>query len=177
MADIKKDIEAFEAYVRDEQRKLKTRADELQNYNASSPEYKTKEAELARTQSELQVQIGLKRKEFLEQEARVYYRVYKEIEQSVAVTAQRYRIGIVLRFNSDEMKEDDRASVLQGVNRAVVWHSGLDITPQTITDLNRRPFNPNEKPAGPGAAAPSAATPPRSAAGPGATGPLVPKSR
>ncbi len=168
MGDIKKDIEQFEAYVRDEQKKLKTRAEELQGYNATSPEYKSKEGELARLQSELQVQIGLKRKDFLEQEARVYYRVYKEIEQSVAVTAQRYRIGLVLRFNSDEMKEDDRASVLQGVNRAVVWHSGLDITPQTITDLNRRPFNPKD-----GQIAPGPTPPPRNAAG----GPLVPKAR
>ena len=168
MGDIKKDIEQFEAYVKDEQKKLKARADELQQFNAGSPDYRTKEAELARLQSELQVQIGLKRKDFLEQEARVYFRVYKEIEGSVAVFAQRYRIGLVLRFNSDEMKEDDRASVLQGVNRAVVWHGSLDITPQIIADLNRRPFNRDEKPAG--AAAPSTAT------GPGPR-PIVPGTK
>ncbi len=170
MGDIKKDIEQFEAYVRDEQRKLKARADELQGYNATSPEYKTKEGELARTQSELQVEIGLKRKDFLEQEARVYYRVYQEIEQSVGVFAQRFRIGLVLRFNSDDMDENDRASVLQGVNRAVVWHGNLDITPQIITDLNRRPFNPNDKPAG--AAPATTAQPP--AGGPVSRGPVIP---
>jgi Skp family chaperone for outer membrane proteins len=167
MGDIKKDIEQFEAYVKDEQRKLKTRAEELQQFTAGTPDFRTKEAELARLQSELQVQIGLKRKDFLEQEARVYYRVYKEVEGSVAVFAQRYRIGLVLRFNSDEMKEDDRASVLQGVNRAVVWHGSLDITPQIIADLNRRPFNRDEKPAG---AAPSTAT------GPGPR-PIVPGTK
>jgi Skp family chaperone for outer membrane proteins len=159
MADIKKDIDAFEAYVRDESKKLKARADELPQYNAGSPEYRAKEGELARMDSELKVQIALKRKEFLEQEARVYYRKYKEIEQSVAIFAQRYRIGLVLRYNSDDMKEDDRASVLQGVNKAVVWHGNLDITPQIITDLNRRPFNPNEKPATPGAAGPTTPAP------------------
>jgi len=165
MGDIKKDIEQFEAYVKDEQRKLKTRVDELQQFAAGSPDFRTKEAELARLQSELQVQIGLKRKDFLEQEARVYYRVYKEIEGSVAVFAQRYRIGLVLRFNSDEMKEDDRASVLQGVNRAVVWHGNLDITPQIIADLNRRPFNRDEKPGG---------ITPATATGPGPRPPVVP---
>ena len=172
MGDIKRDIEAFEAQVREDQRQLKAGVDELQQYNASSPDYKTKEADLARRQSEVQVKIGLKRKDFLEQEARVYYRVYKEIEQSVAVFAQRYRIGLVLRFNSDDMQEDDRASVLQGVNRAVVWHGNLDITPQIITDLNRRPFNPNDKPAGAAAAPGTAAQPP--AAGPVSRGPVIP---
>jgi Skp family chaperone for outer membrane proteins len=180
MADIKRDIEQFEAYVRDQQKTMKAKAEELPNYNATSPEYKSREADLARQQSELQVKIGLERKNFLEREARVYYHIYKEIEKSVATFATRAPIGLVLRFNSDDMKEDDRASVLQGVNRAVVFHAGLDITPYIIADLNRRPFNPNEKPAGPGiptagAAAPGAApsVPPRTATGPGAR-PVVP---
>lgn len=171
MGDIKKDIEQFEAYVRDEQRKLKTRVEELQEFTATSPEYKTKEGELARTQSELQVQIGLKRKDFLEQEARVYYRVYQEIEQSVAVFAQRYRIGLVLRFNSDKMEENDRASVLQGVNKAVVYNNGLEITKPIIEDLNRRPFNPKDAEDKPGT---PTATSPGPAPGPIARPPVVP---
>src|SRR5262245_33876062 len=101
MNDIKRDIEQFEAYVKDQQKALKAKADELPNYNASSPEYKSREADIAKTQSELQVKIGLQRKEFLEREARVYYQIYKEIEKSVATFAQRARIGLVLRFNSD----------------------------------------------------------------------------
>jgi len=180
MGDIKRDIEQFEAYVRDQQKTMKARAEELQGFNATSPEYKSREADLARTQSELQVKVGLERKNFLEREARVYYHIYKEIEGSVKTFATRARIGLVLRFNSDDMKEDDRASVLQGVNRAVVHHEGLDITKWIIEDLNRRPFNPNEKPAGSGIptagpAIPGAAAspPPRTATGPG-TRPVVP---
>jgi len=179
MNDIKRDIEQFEAFVRDQQKSIKAQAEELQSFNASSPEYKSREAALAKAQSELQVKIGLERKNFLEREAKVYYKIYKEIEGSVKTFAQRARIGLVLRFNSDDMKEDDRASVLQGVNKAVVFHQGLDITPFIIEDLNRRPFNPNEKPAGPGlptvgAPAPGAATQPpqRSATGP--SRPIVP---
>jgi Skp family chaperone for outer membrane proteins len=136
MGDIKKDIEDFEAFVRKEQGNFKAKADELQTFKPSSLEYKQKEEELARVQSDLQVKIGLKRKEFLEQEARVYYRVYREIEQAVGLFSQRNRIGLVLRFNGDEMKEDDRASVLQGVNRAVVYQQNLDITTFIVQQLN-----------------------------------------
>jgi Skp family chaperone for outer membrane proteins len=147
MNDIKKDIEGFEAYVREEQKKFNTAREALANYTPSSQEYKKKEEELALTQSKLQVDIGMKRKEFLEQEARVYFNVYKEVEASVAMFAQRYRIGLVLRFNADEMKQDDRNSVLQGVNRAVVFQQGLDITEHILRDLNA------------GAATPGAQTP------------------
>jgi Skp family chaperone for outer membrane proteins len=150
MGDIKRDIELFEAYVRDQQKTMKARMEELQTFNATSPEYKSRETDLARLQADLQIKIGQERKKFLEREAGVYYHIYEEIEKSVGTFATRARIGLVLRFNSDEMKPDDRASVLQGVNKAVVFHSGLDITKWIIEDLNRRPFNPNEKPAGPG---------------------------
>jgi Skp family chaperone for outer membrane proteins len=168
MADIKKDIDQFEAYVKGEQQKLKTRAEELQQYTPGSNDFRTKEAELARINSELQIIIGQKRREFLEQEARVYYRIYQEIEQSVTTFATRAKIGLVLRFSRDEMKENDRPSVLQGVNRAVVYHQGLEITIPILEDLNRRSFNPNAVPAGTGGASPPAA-----AVGGGAAGTLA----
>jgi hypothetical protein len=137
MNDIKKDIEGFDGYVRSEQTRFNTLREQLQTFKSGSLEYKNKEEEIAKLQSDLQVKIGLKRKEFLEQEARVYYYVYKEIEQSVASFSSRNRIGLVLRYNGEEMKEDDRASVLQGVNRAVVFQQNLDITDFIIVDLNR----------------------------------------
>jgi len=165
MLDIKNDIEQFEAYVRKKQGDQKALADALQQYNASSPEFKQKEEELARQQSDLQVEVALKRKEFLQQEARVYYRVYKEIEQEVGTFSARNRINLVLRYNRDDMKEDDRASVLQGVNRAVVFQQGLDITEPILVTLNKG-TNPPPTTAG------NVQPPDRNAAGPR---PVVPR--
>ena len=160
MQDIKKDIEDFDTFVRGEQTKMKTLAEQLQSFKAGSLEYKQKEEEIARMTSEMQVKIGLKRKEFLEQEARVYYHVYKEIEQSVHTFALRNRIGLVMRYNGDEMKEDDRASVLQGVNRAVVYQQGLDITSFILEDLNKGTVTPTNgaapRPTGPQIPTPTA---------------------
>jgi Skp family chaperone for outer membrane proteins len=138
MADIKKDIEDFDAHVKNETAKLKAMGEQLQAYRAGSLEYKAKEEEAARLTSDLQVKVGLKKKELLESEARVYYNVYRELEQKVAVFAQQNRIMMVLRFNSDDMKEDDRNSVLQGVNRAVVYyHPQLDVTELVLFELNK----------------------------------------
>src|SRR5262245_31730547 len=89
MNDIKNDIKQFEAYVNKKQTDFKALGEALGTYNAASAEYKQKEEELARMQSDLQVEVGLKRKEFLQQEARVYYRVYREIEQEVRTFAER----------------------------------------------------------------------------------------
>jgi outer membrane protein len=164
MLDIKTDIEKFEAYVRKKQTDFKSLGEALGTYNAGSQEYKQKEEELARLQSDLQVEVGLKRKEFLQQEARVYFRVYKEIEQEVRTFAERNGINLVLRYNRDEMKEDDRASVLQGVNRAVVYQQGRDITELILKSLNGTTQPP--------ASVPTGGQPDRNAVRPG---PIVPR--
>lgn len=137
MTDIKTEIDQFEAQVRERQRALRAKGEGLANYKAGSPEFRKLEEELARTESDMKIEVGLKKRELLEQEARVYYRVYKEIEQEVAVIASRFRIRLVLRYNAEEMKEDDRNSVLQGVNRAVVFQQDLDITNDVLAVLNQ----------------------------------------
>ncbi len=118
----------------------------------------------------------MKRREFLEQEAKVYYGIYREIEDSVAVFAERNRIGLVLRYSGDEMKPDDRASVLQGVNRPVVFQRNLDITQHVLNQLNAGATMPAgaagvAPPASPGVALP----PERNAARP--AGPIIPQGR
>lgn len=138
MNDIKKEIEDFDTFVKGEQQKLKTTSEQLQQFRPGTTEYKQREEYLARMGSELQVKIGLKKKEFLETEARTYFQYYREIEQSVANFARLNKISFVLRFNSEDMKEDDRSSVLQGVNKAVVYYNpSYDITNYILQDLNR----------------------------------------
>ena len=90
-------------------------------------------------------------------------RPLSEVEQTVAVFAQRNRINLVLRFTGDEIKQDDRASILQGVNRPVVYQQGLDITDHILGLLN---------PPGQTTAAPAGTVPPRTA-----TGPTIPQAR
>jgi Skp family chaperone for outer membrane proteins len=153
MLDIKTDIEQFEAYVRKKQGEFKSLGEAMGILAPNSPDFKKKEEELARMQSDLQVEVGLKRKEFLQQEARVYYRVYKEIEAEVKTFAERNAIHLVLRFNrEDDMKEEDRASVLQGVNRAVVFQQGRDITELVLGKLNAGTTKPPTTPGGAGPA-------------------------
>jgi len=136
MNEIKQAIEQYDAFVREETKKLATTKEKLAQFNQSTPEYKRLEEEGARQSSELQIKVQLKRKEFLEQEAKLYYDTYREVEQTVTVFAQRNRISLVLRFTGDEIKPDDRNSILQGVNRPVVYQQGLDITEHILSLLN-----------------------------------------
>src|SRR5262245_52835132 len=84
MNEIKKDIEAFEGQIRAEQEALAKRGEGLKSFSPTSPDYKNLEEQLARAGSEMQVKVGLKKKEFLEKEARVYFDVYQQIYSAVA---------------------------------------------------------------------------------------------
>jgi Skp family chaperone for outer membrane proteins len=138
MMGLKKQVEELDASMRNEQKRMLQMRDDLQSYAAGSPQYKAKEEEMARLQSDLNVQMALKRKDFVEKEARVYFETYNEVYEIVASVADRNGIGLVLRFNSEDMKAEDRGSVLNGVNRAVVFQRNLNITKMVIDEVQRR---------------------------------------
>ena len=136
MNDMKRDIDAFDAAMRDESQKLQKKQESMMSFTPASTEFKKLDEELAHLKSDFQIRVQAKKREFLEQEARVYYGIYREVEDMVASFAQRNRIGLVLRFTADDMKPDDRASVLQGVNKPVVFQQNLDITQHVLNQLN-----------------------------------------
>jgi len=175
MNDMKRDIDAFDAAMRDESVKLQKKQEAMVQFNPSSNEFKKADEDLAHLKSDFQIRVQAKKREFLEQEARVYYGIYREVEDAVASFAQRNRIGLVLRYTGDEMKPEDRASVLQGVNKPVVYQDRLDITQHVLNQLNAGATMPtNSGVVPPTGAGPGQIQPPvRSATQP--TGPTVPR--
>jgi Skp family chaperone for outer membrane proteins len=138
---LKKDMEAFQAFARSEDTKLRDRAEKLKStYQKGSPEYKREEEAITRQASELQLQGATKQKDLMEREAKVYYNVYNEVATAVATFADAQRISLVLRYNSDPINPDDRNSVLAGVNNMIVFQRNLDITNIIIEEVNRGTF-------------------------------------
>ncbi len=138
MDRVKADVEASDEQFRERAKDVETRVKRLATYKSDSTEYKTLEEETARLQAQIQADVTLKRKEFLYKEANVYYAIYKEIQKEVKAFADNHGIGLVLRFSADEINSTDRTSVLQGVNRAVVYQRNLNITYDILDRLQRR---------------------------------------
>lgn len=134
---IKNDIKAFETDMQNQQKTIKDKAEQLKNFNPTSPEYKAIELEATRFSVDLQAQARLKRKDILEKEARQYYDAYNEIQQAIQRVCDRYNIGLVLRFDREQIDPNDRASVLKGVNRAVVFQRKLDITDHVLAEMRQ----------------------------------------
>jgi Skp family chaperone for outer membrane proteins len=138
MDDIKKDFDDFEGYARQQQDVIKQKTDQLKTLPPGSPEYRTMEEQIAEMHTKLRLDIGRKQKERVEQEAKVYFNAYREIELEVNRFADRYGIDLVLRFSSDDMDPAKPESILQGINRFVVLQRNLNITNHVLDELNRK---------------------------------------
>lgn len=151
MEEMKREVEAFEASLRDRGKQIEQLRNQLKAYNSGTPPYKQVEEQIAKVAAEGQAQTQLKRKDFLEREAKIYYSTYMEITRAVEQFAERNNISLVVRFNSAPINSGDGNSVLEGVNRAVVYQKNLNITDYVLKMLNS---NMARKPGNSGAATP-----------------------
>ena len=135
---IKAAVKSSEAEFMGRGKDIESRAKQLQALKSSSEQYKQLESETARLQAQTQADMALKRKDFLEQEAKVYFNVYQQVKQEIKVFAESNRIGLVLRYSSEGIDPTNRQSVMQGVNQPIVYNQGgLDITNYIVERLHR----------------------------------------
>jgi Skp family chaperone for outer membrane proteins len=131
------EVKAYDEYLREQQGVLKKLAKERQQYKPGTPQYKELDVQITRKQSDLQVEMQLKKRTFMEREAKQFYNTYTEVTQAVAKFADANGIRLVLRFNSTPIEPGNRTSVLQGVNNEIVYQKNLDVTAIIIADRNK----------------------------------------
>jgi Skp family chaperone for outer membrane proteins len=137
MEDLKKDGEALAAYQRTEQAKLQKMLEQLKDLKPGSPEYKRKEEEMAHIDSDVRVQISLKRKDLRDREAKLHFQAYEEISAAVQEFSERNGIGLVVRFSADDIDPSNPESIMMGLSRQVVYQRNLNITEFVIQMINR----------------------------------------
>jgi Skp family chaperone for outer membrane proteins len=135
---IKQEIKAFEEKFRQEgETLLEARRKLSEQFRSNSDEFRNGEADLARQFSDLKVRQQLKQKEILEKEAALYYDTYQKISKIVASFAEANGITLVLRYESKPIDQGDRAQVIQGVNRRVVFQRNRDLTKFISQEVNK----------------------------------------
>jgi Skp family chaperone for outer membrane proteins len=143
MEEMKGDVERAEAQIKADQDAIKTLTEKLERYRKGTPDYKSLSEEITKRRADMSVNIQLQKEEFLQQEAKIYYNVYQEIQQEVNYYAAANGIGMVLRFNGDPVDVAKPETVIRGINGPVVWYAKeLDITPVILEHLNRANLNP-----------------------------------
>jgi Skp family chaperone for outer membrane proteins len=133
MNRMKVEIETFDRDIRGRQadiEKLRPRT------TGSAPSSGEETERAAKLTADLQAEINAKRQVFLAEEARVYADTYKAIQDVVDRICRTRDVGVLLRYTSDPIDPADRNSVLQGVNRPVVYSAVPDLTKDIVAALN-----------------------------------------
>lgn len=139
MDAMKKDVESAEAQMKRKTETLQQWMKQLKESKPGSPDYKQMEAQITKMRSDLQVEMQLMRKDFLEREAGIYNRYYQEIKAEVSYYASQRNLAAVLRFNRSEKESKNPQDVLEEINQPIVWNSpAVDITQYIIDTVNRR---------------------------------------
>jgi Skp family chaperone for outer membrane proteins len=138
MDGMKKEVEAAEGSFKKERDRIAAKSEQLKNFKPGSPDFKKLEEDLTREGADFQLKVSLKKKEFMEREAKIYYTVYQEVNDEVKYYADRNGISLVLRFNGDPVDVNNRESVMREINKPIVYQHGIDITPNILDTLNQR---------------------------------------
>jgi Skp family chaperone for outer membrane proteins len=104
-------------------------------FKPGTPQYAELEERLVSQRSVIQGKIQLKRKEFVQREAHLYYNAYQEISDEVKHYCEQRGIAMVMNFNGDTIHEDSPDDVARGISNKIVYYNKqlpLDITPYVM---------------------------------------------
>jgi Skp family chaperone for outer membrane proteins len=133
LKDLGADAEKVQKDFERQLQQLQEQKQQLNTMKAGTPDYTRLEESLVSQQSIIQGQISLKRKEFVQKEAHLYYNAYREITDEVAYYCQQHGVAIVLNFNGDTIHEENADDIARGIsNKVVFYNKNLDITPAVL---------------------------------------------
>lgn len=133
---LQKEVESFKLTIQADRVKIQTESEALAAIPKSSPNFRTKEAEIAKMAADMQLGHNMKNRDFMEKEAKVYYQTYVQVLTTVQDFCRRNNVSLVVRFTGDQIDPNNRASVLAGVNNVVVFQNRKDITGEIIKIIN-----------------------------------------
>jgi Skp family chaperone for outer membrane proteins len=137
MDDMKRRVEAAETWVKQERDTIVKLADRLRQFHPGSPEYKSLEEEITDRRSKLTLKVNRQKRDFLQEESRIYFNVYQEIQQEVNYYCAANGVALVLRFSRETPDGERPDTVLAYINKPVVTYAkDLDITDRILHQLN-----------------------------------------
>lgn len=138
MQQIEQELKNFDASFKAKNEELKNEVAVLKDLVPGTPDYTRQEEKIAQIESRGKLDFGRRRKELIDAEAKIFHDNYQLISQMVSSVAVTNQIGIVFRYNSEEMDLTDKDSLIRGVMKNIVYHdAGLDMTDLVMKMLDQ----------------------------------------
>lgn len=135
--NLKKEMEAADSSLKADRDRLVAMEQQRDTLKPGTAEFKQLDEELARQKAEFSIRQGTIRRDFLEREAKIYYETYQQVAAAVNFYARQNNIGMVLRFNGDQIDPQQRDDVMRLIMQPIVFQNNVDITPDVLQLLAR----------------------------------------
>jgi len=132
MEQLKEDLAATEKKLEQAKEELKELRDRVKAAEEDSAERDRLNVELAGKLAALQGEAERHRRRFTRMEADLYAATYKDVMEKVKTYAGGHGLKLVLKYDSSPFEPETPEDVMKGVNRSVMFQSGLDITDEII---------------------------------------------
>jgi Skp family chaperone for outer membrane proteins len=158
---LKKEMEGADGQLKADRDRLAQMEEQRNTLKPGTADFKRLDEELARQKADFSIKQGTIRRDFLEREAKIYYQTYTQVSYAVNQYASGNNIGMVLRFNGDQIDPAQREDVMRAIMQPIVYQNNVDITPDVLALLTRGggATAPAAGGAGAGTAAPAGGTP------------------
>ena len=105
---------------------------------AGSPERKKLEQEILKKRADFELHGKRITEDTRERESKLYVSMFRELNEELSRYAQANGIQLVLRYDVPPLDLSDPRSVLQEIQKPIVYQRGVDVTPVVVDALNRR---------------------------------------
>ena len=158
---LKKEMEGADGQLKADRDRLAQMEEQRNTLKPGPADFKRLDEELARQKADFSIKQGTIRRDFLEREAKIYYQTYTQVSYAVNQFASGNNIGMVLRFNGDQIDPAQREDVMRAIMQPIVYQNNIDITPDVLAVLTRGggAAAPATGGTGAGAGAPTGGTP------------------
>lgn len=136
---LRAEVEKAETELKRKKAELQVAVDHLAGLEKGSPEYIKQEQEITRVQAQIQVDVNVQKRDFFEEEAKMYLVVYQQIMVEVGKLSRARGINLVMRFNGDPINPNDPQGIQKELNKAILYHDGIDITDDVLRAVNAKP--------------------------------------
>ena len=137
-ATITDQVKQVEGELRKQFKKITEERKKLQQYRQGTPEYRNLERKIARMVSDLNVSKQLERKKIADEDAQRLLQAYQEITGVVKSIADRYKISLVVNFDSNKLDPYNKKQLRTIFRRFVIYQNKRDITKLVLNELSRR---------------------------------------
>lgn len=135
---MKADVQKIDASLKGENDTIRKMAEDLRDFKLGSPDYMNLDARITNRKAQLQANVQLRKKQLMLREADMFHSVYTEVSREVEAIANSRGLLMVVQYTKSKNDPNRPDSVMQDLNKQVVWHSkSIDITDEVIARVNR----------------------------------------